>query len=1027
MDLNQLANQIIDHLNDAVIVVDRAGRCVAVNIATCQLTGYEEAELLQTPLNDLLIPWDVPNPAELIDRLPNLSNGSGAELNLFEIHRKDGTPRFTQGKTITINSHQVHIIQDITPYLAPPADETPTSLEKQPSENKPHLFKTIIESFQEAILICDLDDQVIYANPAYRTLFGQTPINCHDHHTPESVATYEEVIRPKLMHGESWEGEIEVIDASGRRFPLWKRADIITDLAGNTLYHFGIMHDITDRKEAEEALRRYAKEQAALYNIASTFTESFDNPKILFETVLDVTLPLLNATAGWVVVPPTGTKAEAKVAAWRNIPEIFLDNQGEVLQSLQTCSVCQTLLTGENSEPAPQLFDECPLQDTLILDKLDLYKHVGVPLTAGEYVEGILILAWREPQQPYGESDHNLLLTIGRQVGMALHNGRLYRAARQVDHLKMLNNLDQALAASLDPDRVAQVLLEHATNALEVPVGALFPLSQPLESSPLRGTRVYSVEQGWAEPIFPTQIKAEVESYLKQQIATNQGPVSIQQDTLIDILQNSEFTQQRGTETLLVPIRQKDKLAIVLALGGRRPNQPFNEDDRALAQAIVNRAGQAIHNAHLYKVSQARVEELALLNEIGFALASTLDYSKVLRDALVYIQAVFYADNLSLIQPDPRTREIRYIQTLVGNKLIEILVRQPPSEGIAGWVLKHRQPALIEDVQNDPRWSQKVDQHIEEQTCTMMAVPLLTPTNIIGVIELVSSKPGEYTIDKLQTLRAIAAILAVALENARLYEELKTVLHEREQVQVQLIHSEKIAALGRLVASISHEINNPLQAVQGCLSLTKEEFNGLQRPDKIREYLNVVEEEVSRISNIVRRTRDFYRPSQGGIQPTDVHAVLNNVLTLTNKQLQHSHITIECNWAENPPKIEANPDHLKQVFLNLLLNAIDAMPDGGTLRIDTLVDQIKIRDKQKLQTVSKQPAIHVTFSDTGTGMSIEVLSHLFEPFFTTKPHGSGLGLAISYGIIEAHHGQIMVTSQLEKGTTFTIQLPVKQP
>jgi len=320
-----------------------------------------------------------------------------------------------------------------------------------------------------------------------------------------------------------------------------------------------------------------------------------------------------------------------------------------------------------------------------------------------------------------------------------------------------------------------------------------------------------------------------------------------------------------------------------------------------------------------------------------------------------------------------------------------------------------------------PNLLRRCDQHVGSQTRALMAVPLLTSERAIGIIEVISSEPRAYTRDELRTLQAIASTLAVALENASLYDELKMLLREREQAQAQLIHAEKMTALGRLTASIAHEINNPLQAVQTYLTLAQEELSSDQCREKLERYLSTVGDEIERISAIVHRMRDFYRPAREGLQPTYLHAVLESVLELTNKQLQHSDTTVERVWADFLPEIQANPDHLKQVFLNLVLNAIDAMPAGGTLRISTGLDQIQDGDGQQ-----PRPAVRVEFSDTGEGMSPEVLSRLFEPFFTTKERGSGLGLSISYGIVEAHNGKITVESHVGLGTTFTILLPVEQ-
>ncbi len=299
----------------------------------------------------------------------------------------------------------------------------------------------------------------------------------------------------------------------------------------------------------------------------------------------------------------------------------------------------------------------------------------------------------------------------------------------------------------------------------------------------------------------------------------------------------------------------------------------------------------------------------------------------------------------------------------------------------------------------------------------MIAVPLLVRDRLIGVIEVISNEVGIYTREDLHTLQALAATLAVALENASLYDELRALLREWDEAQVQLVHAEKMGALGRLAASITHEINNPLQAVISYLTLAQEELESAGDKARMTRYLNTVGSELERIAAIVRRMRDFYRPASEGFKTTDIHAVLESVLELTYKQLQHSKVNVVREWNQGLPLIQANPDHLKQVFLNLVLNAIDAMPGGGMLHIATSLDQIYIDE------TTPRPAIQIAFSDTGEGMPPEVLACLFEPFSTTKEQGTGLGLSISYGIIKAHHGDIQVESHAGMGTTFTLLLP----
>jgi two-component system, NtrC family, sensor kinase len=222
------------------------------------------------------------------------------------------------------------------------------------------------------------------------------------------------------------------------------------------------------------------------------------------------------------------------------------------------------------------------------------------------------------------------------------------------------------------------------------------------------------------------------------------------------------------------------------------------------------------------------------------------------------------------------------------------------------------------------------------------------------------------------------------------------------------------------VASIAHEINNPLQAVEGCLMLAQsdvEESRLLEadRAEAILHDLDVAATEVARIARLVERLHDFYRPTRTGLQPVELDAAVDAVLALTAKQLQHSNVTV-VRHVSRPLQVTTNVDQLKQVILNLVLNAVDAMPQGGTLTISTRLDLLT--DEQY-----SRPAVRLDLADTGHGIPAENLARIFEPFFTTKEHGSGLGLSISHELIKALGGEMSAASQVDVGTTFTIRLP----
>lgn len=229
--------------------------------------------------------------------------------------------------------------------------------------------------------------------------------------------------------------------------------------------------------------------------------------------------------------------------------------------------------------------------------------------------------------------------------------------------------------------------------------------------------------------------------------------------------------------------------------------------------------------------------------------------------------------------------------------------------------------------------------------------------------------------------------------------------------QAQLLQSAKLAAVGELSASVAHEINNPLYAARNSLYLVEQD---LPEEAPQRAFLTIAQQELGRIARIITRMRDFYRPTKAELAATNINSLLRETLELVQTHMRHSHINAASDLSADIPSIVAHADQLRQVFLNIILNACDAMPDGGDLRVKTRLVQAR----------SEAPmTIEIDICDTGAGIPPEHRPHLFEPFYTTKAHGTGLGLAISAHIITQHGGRILVESELCQGTTFSILLP----
>lgn len=468
---------------------------------------------------------------------------------------------------------------------------------------------------------------------------------------------------------------------------------------------------------------------------------------------------------------------------------------------------------------------------------------------------------------------------------------------------------------------------------------------------------------------------------------------------------------------IIIPLSVSRRMLGVMTLGWYNP-RASSLIDRSLLLSIGRQVGLALRNAQLYK-SAIKVNRLEAINNISAAAASTLELDIVLQQVLEKACQTLEAESGAILLTTPETRDLAFAYISPGSLHIKNDQKVSAEQGIIGWVVQYRQVARINDIKRDPRTYRSLEPVFGPGIDSLICAPLIHRDQFTGVIAIFNKHYGEFSQEDANLLMAVSSISASALDNARLYEDLKQSLLEKERTQAKLIQSEKIAALGRLAASVAHEINNPLQAVQGCLSLLGEELSGPQRLDKMNSYLNIVDKEIGRVAGIVQSMSDFARPAPQGTRSTDVISVLTDVLELADKQLQHSKICLECSWGVDVPAIEANPNLLKQVFLNMILNAIDAMSGGGTLRISVIMDQIRINDH-----LPHQPAIRIEFCDTGSGMTTQELSRLFEPFVTTKEDGSGLGLYISYTIIQSLNGMIEVNSAVGHGTTFAILLPL---
>lgn len=302
----------------------------------------------------------------------------------------------------------------------------------------------------------------------------------------------------------------------------------------------------------------------------------------------------------------------------------------------------------------------------------------------------------------------------------------------------------------------------------------------------------------------------------------------------------------------------------------------------------------------------------------------------------------------------------------------------------------------------------------------VLIIPLLTDTAPLGVLSLIRrTGEGPFTGDARATLEGLANLVVAALleaqgreaasklsaDLAQLQEEQRVINQRLSEAEAHMLQTARLAAVGQLAASIAHEINNPLYAARNSLYLLSK---GIADESRDGAYLGLARDQLARIAGIIERMRDFYRPDRGELAEHDLNHLLEETLALVG--LNHSDGRIHMIFAPafDLPQVRCNGDQLRQVFLNLVMNAIDAMPGGGTLTV---------------RTRPESPHVVIEIQDTGVGIPDDVRGHLFEPFWTSKPQGTGLGLSISGHIVTQHGGRIEVESRAGEGSLFRVVLP----
>jgi len=280
-----------------------------------------------------------------------------------------------------------------------------------------------------------------------------------------------------------------------------------------------------------------------------------------------------------------------------------------------------------------------------------------------------------------------------------------------------------------------------------------------------------------------------------------------------------------------------------------------------------------------------------------------------------------------------------------------------------------------------------------------------------------SFNPNTFSSEMVEFLTVIGNHIGVAVDNTNMHKNMKEAYQDLKAVQEQIVWTEKLASLGKLAATIAHEINNPLAGVLNYIRLIIKQLSrnrfSQDKLEDISRYLAIMESETARCGEIVKDLLAFSRRTKITMESNSIESIVDRTLSLISHELEIRELQLKKDIAPNLPKIKCDFKQIQQVLLNLVYNAIEAMQSGGTLTITAN------------RADGAEPFLEIGVSDTGCGISKKDMENIFEPFFTTKAEGKGVGLGLSvvYGIIAGHHGTLSVESEPGKGSTFTVRLP----
>jgi GAF domain-containing protein/CheY-like chemotaxis protein len=651
------------------------------------------------------------------------------------------------------------------------------------------------------------------------------------------------------------------------------------------------------------------------------------------------------------------------------------------------------------------------LFDPAVLRMLPPHSALVAPTMAHGAAVGGLFLVWWHTGHVFPPAELRLVEGVAAQVGLALENAELARQTQsKLAETQTLLSVSRTVSSTLDLQGLARHFMRQVATVFEADTVGLWMVDETGQwLAPLAGYRVPTVQLAALR-----EVRLSItDNALYAEAATTLRPV-FTHDAARDARLPAIFREQAPHRShLFVPVVAKDRMIGGFAVVWWDRRREFSDSDLALVEAIASQAGVAIENARLFEENRRRVEELSVLHELSRAVTGQLDRAALLEALRAQLARVVDVSNMVVILRAEDSDDLDVALRVLDGEVDEGEPRRYPrgsAVGLMAPVLDSGRPLRTDDYGAECARRGLRPVTASERLGHWLGVPLSARDRVLGMVAL-RSADRPFTGAEESLLGNIAHLTALALASVRLYEDRTRAYGELAAAQDQLVRTEKLRALGEMASGVAHDFNNLLASVLGRAQLL---LRRVQEP-QLRQWLQVIERAALDGAQTVRRLQEFTRIRRDQpLVPLDVNQVVRDALEITQSRWKDDPtsrgITLDVRTAlAEVPAVLGDAAELREAMTNLILNAVDAMPAGGTLTLTTRL----VNDR-----------VEIAVADTGVGMPSGVREKVFDPFFTTKgPQGTGLGLSMTYGIVSRHGGEIAVDSEPGQGSTFRLSFP----